>query len=118
MTAMSMEPTMEAGQADMHTLETRITTLDDKLDKVNENLLKLQGQMMPRAEIEAADGRRVSLERFEGETAGIRDRLSKLEGGPQKALAWIGAGVGCLSAVFTALGVTAAIVIAIVPHLK
>ena len=115
---MRMEPTMEAGQADMHTLETRIEALDEKIDKLNENVLTLKGSIMPRAEIETADGRRVSLERFEGEMLGVRDRLAKLEGGSQKALAWIGAGVGCLSAVFTALGVTAAIVIAIVPHLK
>lgn len=115
---MRVETTMEAEQANMQSLEHRIGKLDEKLDTLSLQMATISGQITSRAEIIAEDNKRVSLERFEGEMLGIRDRLSKLESGPQKMLAWIGAGVGCMSAVFTALGVTAAIVIAIVPHLK
>lgn len=123
---------MHALQAQMQAIDDKlgkqIETLDDKLDRVNGNVLELKGSVMSRTETEAADNRRVSVERFDGEVNGIRDRLGKLESGPQKLLAWVAlfvsGGIGCLSLVFTALGVGAAllavvatVLIAVIPHL-
>jgi len=124
-----MEPTMEAEHADMQTIENRIGGMETKLDTLNDNVLTLKGQMMPRAEIEAADARRVSLERFESEMSGVRDRLGKVESGPQRLLGWISlfvsATIGCLSlliggavGVVSLLALAATVLIALIPHLR
>lgn len=130
---MRMEPAMTdettMGQTNMQTLENRMESLDEKVDKVNENVLKLAGSIMPRSEIEAADARRVSLERFEGEMGGVRERLTKVESGPQRLLGWISlfvsAGIGCMSLLLTGigsmlvlLGLVATVLIALIPHLR
>lgn len=126
---MRMEPTLEAEHTDMQTIEHRIGGMENKLDTLNDNVLTLKGQIMPRAEIEAADARRVSLERFEGEMSGVRERLTKVESGPQRLLGWISlfvsAGIGCMSLLLTGigsmlvlLGLVATVLIALIPHLK
>lgn len=127
---MRIEQTLEPRQEyiDMQALQTQINTLDDKLDKVNGNVLELKGSIMSRAEAEAADNRRVSIERFEGEMGGMRDRIGKLEGGPQKLLGWISlfmsAGIGCMSLVLTGIGaitgllaIIITVFLALLPHL-
>ena len=116
-------------QTDMQTIQTRIGGMENKLDTLNDNVLTLKGQIMPRAEIEAADARRVSLERFEGEMGGVRERLTKVESGPQRLLGWISlfvsAGIGCMSLLLTGigsmlvlLGLVATVLIALIPHLR
>lgn len=86
---------------------------DTKFEALNDTLLTLKGSIMSRAEVYAEDAKRVSLERFEGEFGGVRDRLARLEGGPQKILGWISlsvaAGFGCLSSILAAASVTVAI---------
>lgn len=100
---------MVESQTDMQTLEGRIDGMERKLDTLNTNVLTLQGSIMSRAEVYAEDAKRVSLDRFEGETNGIRERLTRLESGPQKMLGWIAllvsGSVGCLSVFFAAIGV-------------
>ena len=108
---------MQQEQADMQTIEHRIGSIEGKLDTLNNSVLMLQGSMMSRAEVSAEDAKRVSLERFEGETNGIRERLLRLESGPQKMLAWVGIGTGCMSVIIAAVAVMATILIALVPHL-
>lgn len=124
-----MVTTME--QTDMQALEQRITKLDEKLDNLTltmaTQLATISGQITSRAEIAAEDAKRVSLERFEGEMSGMRERISRLESGPQKVLGWISLAVaaftGCLSAILAAVGVCVAIlavlatvIIAILTH--
>lgn len=107
---MRLDMQMQESQTDMQTLEGRIGGIETKLDTLNTSVLTLQGSIMSRAEVYAEDQKRVSLERFEGETNGIRERLNRLEGGPQKLLAWLGAGIGCVSMLIAAAGTCAAIV--------
>ena len=101
---------MQESQSEMQTIEGRIGSIEHKLDTLNTSVLTLQGSIMSRAEVYAEDQKRVSVERFEGETNGIRERLNRLEGGPQKLLAWLGAGIGCFSVILAAVGTFAAIV--------
>ena len=105
-----MKMEMAESQTDMQTLEGRIGGIEKKLDTLNENVLMLKGSVMLRPEVYAEDAKRVSIERFEGETTGIRERLNRLEGGPQKLLAWSGAAIGCLSVIIASVGTLAAIV--------
>lgn len=101
-----------------HKLEQRIDTLDTKLDTKLEDLtkavLKLEGALMPRAEIYAEDAKRVSMDVYTSAHQAILDRITKLESGPQRLLGWIGAATGCLSATFVFLGILASIVLALI----
>lgn len=113
---------MQAIQAQIKAVDDKlgkqIETVDDKLDRVNGNVLELKGSVMSRAEAEAADGRRVSVERFEGEMGSVRDRITRVESGPQKLLGWlaliVSAGIGCFSLVLTTIGVGVALLSVIV----
>src|SRR5690242_6848247 len=112
-----MQMTMQQEPTDMQTIEGRIVGIERKLDTLNTSVLMLQGSIMQRSEVYAEDAKRVSTERFDGEMAGVRDRLIRLESGPQKMLAWVGIGTGCLSVIIAAVAVLATMLIAIVPHL-
>lgn len=121
---MTMEPveSTTVRQINVQTLEHRIESLDSKLDamalQMATQLATISGQITSRSEIAAEDNKRVSVERFDGEMSGMRDRLGRLENGPQKMLAWLAMGAGCLSVVVTAAGVLVAVAVAIIPHLR
>lgn len=101
-----------------HKLEQRIDTLDTKLDTKLEDLtkavLKLEGALMPRAEIYAEDAKRVSAESYTVAHQALLDRVTRLESGPQRVLGYVGAATGCLSATFVFLGLLASIVLALI----
>lgn len=105
------------GSLNMELIEKRIGNIEHKLDTLNTSVLTLQGSIMPRAEVYTEDAKRVSLERFEGEMSAARERILRLEGGPQKILAWVGIGTGCASVVIAAIAVIVTMAVAVIPHL-
>lgn len=59
--------------------------------------------MMPRAEIDGELARRVSMDAYLSDQGQVKDRLTKLEASPQRLLAWVGVGGGCLGVMISGL---------------
>lgn len=85
------------------------------------NIKLMIERVMPRAEIEAADAKRVLYETYQADMRGINERFARIEGGSGRFIAWIGAisgGIGCLVSIgmliLTAIGV--ALTIALTLH--
>lgn len=74
--------------------------------------------MMPRAEIDGELARRVSMDAYVSDQAQVKDRLTKLEASPQRLLAWIGVGGGCLGVLISALMATVTIIGLVIAHYK
>lgn len=100
----------------------RIDELDKKLDALSlqmaSQLATISGQIISRADIAAEDNKRVSVERFDGEISAVRDRLLRLESGPQRTLAYVGIGTGCLSVIIAGLAVCVTVAAVIIPHIR
>jgi uncharacterized membrane protein YukC len=79
--------TMENGR-----LEGKIDRLADEVQEVK----VLVASMMPRAEVDAEIGRRVSVETYTSDQRATNERLIRLESSPTRLLAWVSGGVGCL----------------------
>jgi len=98
-------------------LERRIDTLDEKMDAKFDELtrlaLRIEGNMMPRAEVYAEDAKRVSTEAYSVAHQALLDRVTRLESGPQRLLGYIGAATGCLSAAIVLLGIVGSILVTI-----
>lgn len=104
----------------MHKLEQRIdlldTKLDNKLDELTRMVLKIEGSMMPRADVYSEDSKRVLVETYTANHQAVIDRITRLESGPQRFLSWAGAALGCLSVGLVALGIFSTILIAYFTH--
>lgn len=73
--------------------------IEDKLDALTEEVQEVKvlvAGMMPRAEVDAEIGRRVSLEVYTADQRATNERLIRLESSPTRLLAWVSGGVGCL----------------------
>ncbi len=97
----------------IHKLEQRIDSLDGKVDAKFDELtrlvLRMEGNMMPRAEVYAEDAKRVLNESYSANHQALIERVTKLESGPQRLLGYIGAATGCLSAAIVLLGIVGSI---------
>ena len=131
------QPTPQARQrhtmtAVQHNLETRLDALDSKLDtkldELTRAVLRIEGNVPSRADMAAEMAKRVSIERFDGEMGGLRDRLIRLESGPQKLLGWVSlivsgvvgivaSAIGCLSLLLVAAGILITVALTVIPHL-
>lgn len=73
--------------------------IEDKLDALTEEVQEVKvlvASMMPRAEVDAEIGRRVSVEVYTADQRATNERLIRLESSPTRLLAWVSGGVGCL----------------------
>ena len=84
------------------------TQLENKLEEINRNLaekieriISQLASLPSRAEIEAADRLRVSVEAYGADKRGLDERLTRLESNPQRLLVWMGLGVSVLSVLIT-----------------
>ena len=99
-----------------HKLEQRIDDLDNKvdikLDELTRLVLRIEGNMMPRAEVYGEDAKRVLVETYNAAHQALTDRITKLESGPQRFLAYFGAATGCLSVAVAVVGLIIVVLIA------
>lgn len=68
----------------------------------------VDAKITPRADIEAGDKQRVSLELYSADLRNINERLARLEGGSGRIIAWLGVifgGVGCLGTLASMSGI-------------
>lgn len=95
--------------------------IEDKLDaltnEVQEVKLLVAG-MMPRAEVDAEIGRRVSLEVYTADQRSTNERLIRLESSPTRLLAWVSGGIGCLGVLMSVLMLTFYVATFILTHYK
>lgn len=84
------------------------------IETIKVELTAIRSTMVGRAEIEAMDSRRVSLEAFSGEALGIKERLTRLETNPQRQLGWIAlattVGIGCFTGIVALAGAIIALI--------
>jgi hypothetical protein len=102
--------------AALRKLEERLDALDSKLDikleELTRSVLRIEGSMPTRGEVASEDAKRVLLETYTQAHAAMLDRIVKLESGPQRFLAYIGAATGCLGLAFVLLGMIVTVLIA------
>lgn len=95
--------------------------IEDKLDaltnEVQEVKLLVAG-MMPRAEVDAEIGKRVSLEVYTADQRATNERLIRLESSPTRLLAWVSGGVGCLGVALSILMLLFYVATFILTHYK
>lgn len=72
----------------------------------------IKGMIVPRVDIEAGDRMRVLAETYQSDMRGFNERMTRLEAGPGRFIAWMSliiSGAGCLAVLtvglFTILGV-------------
>lgn len=99
-------------------LETKVDGVDAKVDALVIQVTQLNASSMQRAEIEAADSRRVLVETYVSDQRSIGERLARLEGGPLRILAYLGAGTGCLGILISVVGVLFGVITWIALHYK
>lgn len=73
----------------MQPLTQRLDRVDGKMEALTVQVTNVGASIMPRAEITAADDRRVSVEAFVAQNSSNEMRLARLENGPQRSIAWI-----------------------------
>lgn len=78
-------------------LNSKMDRVAEKQDTFSVQLQELKSSMMPRAEIEAADARRVSVDTFDATMKGITLRLDRLENASARVLAWVAVAMSILS---------------------
>lgn len=87
-------------------LESKIDRLADEVQEVK----VLVASMMPRAEVDAEIGKRVSTETYLSDQRATNERLIRLESSPTRLLAWVSGGIGCLGVLVSFLSAIAFIV--------
>lgn len=83
------------------------------------NIKLILERVMPRSEIEAADAKRVLHETYLADMRGVYERLTRLEGGSGRLIAWLGAifgGIGCLGTLLSMMGIIFTIIWTIAQH--
>lgn len=78
--------------ADTQRLEGKIDGLREEVQAVR----VLIATMMPRAEVEAADAKRVHVEAYASDQREVNARLTRLEASPTRMIGYIGGATGCL----------------------
>lgn len=101
-------------QPDESRLETKIDDLRTEVQAVR----LLVASMMPRAEVEAADSRRVAVELYTSDQREVSARLTRLEASPTRMLAYASGGVGCLGVLVSVASVAVFILEFVLTHYK
>lgn len=107
----------------LHSIMQRLDRVDGRMEALTVQVTNLGASIMSRAEITAADDRRVSIESFTAHVAADEMRLARLENGPQRSLGWISLAVsiiigggGCLGGMVAILGTIFGIIWTIAQH--
>lgn len=104
---------------DMQGVMTRLDRVDSRIETLTIQVTNFGASIMSRAEITAADDRRVPIESFNAHVATDEMRFARLENGPQRMLGWIAlavsGGLGCLSLIVAAVSVLVSIWLASKP---
>lgn len=95
--------------------------IEDKLDALTEEVQEVKvlvASMMPRAEVDAEIGRRVSVEVYSADQRATNERLIRLESSPTRLLAWVSGGVGCLGVLMSVAMLLFYVVTFVLTHYK
>lgn len=95
--------------------------IEDKLDALTNEVQEVKilvAGMMPRAEVDAEIGRRVSLEVYTADQRSTNERLIRLESSPTRLLAWVSGGIGCLGVLMSVLMLLFYVATFILTHYK
>lgn len=87
-------------------LEGKVDSIAAKLETLNTTV----ASMMPRSEIDAEIGRRVSTEVYTADQKATNERLIRLESSPMKTLAYVSAASGCLGVAMAFVAILAGVV--------
>lgn len=98
--------------------ESRLESKIDGLREEVQSVRVLVASMMPRAEVEAADARRVAVESYVSDQREVNARLMRLEASPTRFLAWLSGGIGCLGVLVSVTSVSVFILEFILTHYK
>lgn len=91
-------------------LITDIRRLEEQIVQLKVSLETFMARTMGRAEIEAEIISRVAQDTYQSDMKAMNDRLTRMESGPQRALAWLGAVTGCLGILIGGTGVLATVI--------
>lgn len=105
------DPDVAAIMAQLAKMDARFERVDGKVDAMAVQIERVAAGITPRAEIAAADDRRLLVETFQAFVSSNSERVSRLENGPQKMLGWISlavsiviGGIGCLGTLVAVAG--------------
>lgn len=90
--------------------------VEDKINNIQVQVAKLGETQVTGAEVEAKVNTRVSLDAYTGDMRGVNDRLARMEASPQKLLAWVGIGTGCLGVILSFVAVVFGIITWVITH--
>ena len=100
----------------MAAFEQRLEGKIDSLSNKMETLTATVAGMMPRSEVDAEIGRRVSTETYASDQRATNERLIRLESSPMRFLAWASVGGGCLSVLMSGIAIIVGVLEYVLMH--
>jgi hypothetical protein len=77
---------------------------------------RIESSMIGRSEYDSDLSRRLSVETYISDQRGMNERLTRLESGPMRGLAWMGAATGCAGVMIACISVIVTVVALILSH--
>jgi hypothetical protein len=77
---------------------------------------RIESTMVPRSEIETNLKDRVTMDVYQANHNALIERVIRIETNPQRMIAWVSTGIGCLSMLIAAAGVTFTVIVFLITH--
>lgn len=94
-------------------VDHRLSSLENASASVAATLARMEASMPSRADVEAASRTRLDISTYTAAHQALTDRITRLESGPQRLVAWISllmsGGIGCLMALIAGLALLVSI---------
>lgn len=101
--------------SDVTRMQGDMQRIEENMSVVRVDVADIKARMVTRDEMER---RYVTIDEYEANRRAALDRISKLETGPQRTVAWISAGIGCFAALIAGAGVVLGVIAWLVTHYK
>src|SRR5579859_6467550 len=95
---------------------SREMSLYAEITEIKVAVQRIESSMIGRTEFESDLSRRLSVETYISDQRGMNERLTRLESGPMRGLAWLGAATGCAGIMVAVLSVIVTVIALILSH--